>query len=87
MAGAVDPGDISAWQLRGTLYLQALTSSGSGRIFRQTSGGQVGAVTVPRTAGDNWIVTTRGPLLLLRVAQSPCSDNHSLLWFDPVTRH
>ena len=83
-----DPGDIGAWRVRGRLYLQALTSSGIGRIFRQRADGQVAPVTVPRTAGNNWIFAARGPRLLLAAGQDPCADsNNSLLWFNPVTRH
>jgi TolB protein len=83
---SADPGDIGAWQLPGHLYLQALTSSGSGLIFTQAANGQAANIAVPRTAGDNWIVTARGSQLLLR-AQTRCSGHQSLLWFNPVTRH
>jgi hypothetical protein len=83
-----DPGDIGGWRLRGRLYLQALTSSGIGRIFRQPANGQVAAVGVPGTAGNNWILAARGPRLLLLAEQDPCADsNNSLLWFNPVSRH
>ena len=82
-----DPGDIGAWQVRGRLYLQALAPSGIARIFRQPANGQVAAVTVPHTAGDNWILAARGPRLLLAAEQDPCDDsNTSLTWFNPVTR-
>lgn len=42
-----DPGDIDAWPLPGGLYLQAVGSSGSGRIYRQAADGTVTPVTVP----------------------------------------
>lgn len=80
-----DPGDIGAWRLRGRLYLQALTSSGSGRIFRQAADGQAVPIAVPRTAGNNWILAARGSRLLLS-AVTACSDSASLLWFTPATR-
>ena len=83
-----DPGDIGGWQLHGRLYLQALSSSGIGRIFRQPASGQVAAVTVPGSAGDNWIVAARRSRLLLADDRDPCGgSNTSLLWFNPVTRH
>lgn len=81
-----DPGDIGAWQLRGRLYLQALTSAGSGRIFRQAADGPVAQIAVPRTAGNNWILAALGSRLLLS-ARTPCYDSASLLWFNPATRH
>lgn len=82
-----DPGDIGGWQLHGRLYSQALTSSGIGRIFRQLANGRVAAVTVPGTAGNNWILAARGPRLLLAAQRNPCADtNTSLLWFNPATR-
>ena len=81
-----DPGDIGARRLPGGLYLQALDPSGSGRIFGQASSGTAWPVTVPGTAGNNWILTARGPRLLLS-AQTPCYDSGSLLWFNPTTRH
>jgi TolB protein len=83
---SADPGDIGAWQLPGHLYLQALTSSGSGLIFTQAANGQAARITVPHTSGDNWIMTARGSQLLLRT-QTRCSDHQSLLWFNPATRH
>jgi len=81
-----DHGDIGAWHLPGGLYLQALASSGSARIFRQTAHQQVIGVSVPRTAGNNWILTARGRRLLL-AARTPCHDSASLLWFNPSTRY
>jgi hypothetical protein len=81
-----DPTDIDAWKLRGRLYLQALTSSGSGRILRQEAGGRAVPVTIPRTAGFNWILTAAGSRLLLS-ASTPNYNSSSLLWFNPVTRH
>jgi hypothetical protein len=83
---SLDPGDIGARRLPGGLYLQALSPSGSGLIFRQAASGTALPVSVPGTAGNNWIVTSRGPRLLLS-AQTPCYDSGSLLWFNPSTRH
>ena len=85
-----DPGDLGAWRSSRRLYLQALSYYGFWRIFRQAANGQVAGVTVPRTAGDNWILTARGPrLLLLSPGSPPCSQSPStsLLWFNPVSRH
>jgi hypothetical protein len=83
-----DPGDIDAWPVRGRLYLQALMPTGMFRIFRPATGGQVADITVPGTAGNNWIVAARGSRLLISAQQSPCADSSSsLLWFNPVTRH
>ena len=75
-------GDIGAWQLPGGLYLQAIGSSGTGRIVEQQASGHLRPVTVPGTAGNNWIAAARGPRLLLR-AETPCFSSASLLWFNP----
>lgn len=74
--------------MRGRLYLQTLMPTGMFRIFRPATGGQVADITVPGTAGNNWIVAARGSRLLISAQQSPCADSStSLLWFNPVTRH
>lgn len=79
-----DPGDVGAWRLPAGLYLQAVASSGAGRIFRQASGGTARPVTVRRTAGNNWVLAARGPRLLIS-AETPCYASASLLWLDPAT--
>jgi hypothetical protein len=78
-----EPGDIGAWRLPGRLYLQALGSSGAGLIFEQAADGQPRPVSVPRTAGNNWILATHGARLLLG-AFARCYSNASLLWFNPA---
>ncbi len=84
-ASSADPGDVGAWQLPGSLYFQALGSNGHGLIFRQTGSGPVTQVTVPRTAGDNWILAADGRRILIS-ASTPCSTGTALLWFSPSTR-
>jgi hypothetical protein len=80
-----DPGDIGAWRLPGSLYLQAIGSSGGSRIYRQAPSGTVTPVTVPRTPGSKTILAARGPRLLIS-ALALCVSGGSLLWFTPSTR-
>jgi hypothetical protein len=80
-----DHGDIGAWRLPGGLYLQAIGSSGNARIFRQAAGGPVTPVTVPRTAGDDLVLASRGGRLLV-AASNLCAGSTSLAWFSPSTR-
>jgi hypothetical protein len=83
----VDPaGDIGAWKLPSGLYLQAAGACSQVYIVRQLPTGQVRAVYIPRTQGNNnAIVGSLGTRLLVR-AQTGCPGSDSLLWFDPATR-
>ena len=79
---SVDPGDIDAWRLGGSLYLNSL---GRGeRIFRQSAGRPLTAVPVPNMPSSDAILASQGSRLLV-TAFSLCSDHSSLLWFNPVT--
>jgi hypothetical protein len=81
---SLDPGDLGAWQLRGSVYLQALAPSGREEIFRMATGGKITALPVPHVAKDNAIVGTHGSRLLVN-ALDHCTQHETLLWFNPAT--
>lgn len=83
----VDPaGDIGAWRLPNGLYLQAVGACSQIYIVRQLPAGQVQAVDIPGTQGNNnGIIASLGTRLLVQ-ARTGCPGSNSLLWFDPATR-
>ena len=84
-SGGPDLGDLNAWRLPDSLYLQAAGACGVVFIAKPASTGAATPVNVPGTTGnDNLIVTALGPKLLVR-AQTSCESSTSLLWFTPTT--
>jgi TolB protein len=83
----VDPGgDIGAWALPSGLYLQAVGACSQIYIVKQLRDGNVQAVDIPGTYGNNnGIIGSLGTRLLVR-ARTGCPGSDSLLWFDPATR-
>jgi TolB protein len=80
----LDPGDLLAWPLDGSVYLQSLSVGGHERIFKQSSGQKITAVPIPHQPNDHAIGTAHGARLLV-IAQTFCGEHASLLWFNPVT--
>ncbi|HET7014628.1 MAG TPA: hypothetical protein VFI65_12005 [Streptosporangiaceae bacterium] len=81
---SIDLGDIDAWPLRGTMYLQGTAHSDLDRIFHQPTGRPITAVPVPHMPKDDFIFATHRSRLLV-LASDLCSDHTSLLWFNPAT--
>jgi hypothetical protein len=80
-----DLGDIGAWQLSSSLYVQGLGGCATMEIYRQAANGSITLVNVPHTSGNNnQIVTAVGTRLLVH-AQTSCPGSSSLLWFNPAT--
>jgi hypothetical protein len=79
-----DLGDLDAWTLSSGLYLQSAGPCGVLQIFRQARGGSITLVKVPRTEGDNHVLTALGARLLIQ-APTSCVGSNSLLWFNPGT--
>ena len=55
------------------------------QILKQARTGSIMLVTVPRTNGDNRVLTALGSGLLIQ-APTSCAGSVSLLWFNPATR-
>lgn len=84
--GADPFGDTGAWALPSGLYLQALGACSALFIVKQLPTGQVKAVNISGTTGNNnRIIGSLGTRLLVR-AQTGCPGSDSLLWLDPATR-
>jgi len=79
-----DLGDLDAWTLPSGLYLQSAGPCAVLQIFRQARNGSITLVTVPRTNGDNRVLTALGSRLLIQ-APTSCAGSVSLLWFNPAT--
>jgi TolB protein len=81
---SIDLGDLDAWPLRGTTYLQGLARSGQGRIFQQPAGRPVTTVPVPHAPRDDFIFATHRSRLLI-LASDLRSEHTTLLWLNPAT--
>ena len=77
-----DFGDLDAWRLSKRLYLQAAGACGVLHIYRQAPGGSIKLITVPRTNGDNRVLTARGSRLLVE-APTDYTGSVWLLWYNP----
>lgn len=80
-----DLGDLDAWQISGTTYLQAAGPCGTVQIFRQASNGSITLISPAGTTGNDVIMTVSGSRMLLD-AQTGCPGSVSLLWYDPRTK-
>jgi TolB protein len=80
---SADFGDIGAWSVHGSLYLQEIARSGQWRIFRQPTGRPSTRVRVPHVPNSDEILTSQGSRLLVG-AFGLSSDHVSLLWINPA---
>jgi hypothetical protein len=70
--------------LTAALLTTGTTAEAQLHIYRQARNGSIKLVTVPRTSGDNRVLTARGSRLLVQ-APTDCTGSVSLLWYDPGT--